>query len=62
MVRVVDNKNPDSIWVKIINGHKGKHDLFLGTYYVSPDNKNNKNFHIQEKKISMKFQKNLQKY
>ena len=43
LVRVVENKNPDSIWVRIKNGHEGKNDLFLGTYYVSPDNKNHKN-------------------
>ena len=28
LVRVVENKNPDSIWVKIINGHKGKMIIF----------------------------------
>ena len=44
LVRVVENKNLDSIWVRIRDGNQdSKNDIYLGTYYVSPDNKNSKN-------------------
>ena len=42
LVKEIENKNPDSIWVKVKNGNKKGQELYLGTYYVSPDNKNNK--------------------
>lgn len=45
LVDVMPNDIEDSIWVKIkgeLNG--SKEDMYLGTYYVSPYNKKNKNF------------------
>ena len=41
-VTVVENKNIDSIWVRIRNGKEKKNDLYLGTYYVSPDSQKSK--------------------
>ncbi len=40
LVRVVENKNLDSIWVRIKNREENnKNDIYLGTSNVSPDNR-----------------------
>ena len=44
LVSVVENCNEDSIWVKIskdVSG--GKKDIYMGTFYVSPDTSKEKN-------------------
>ena len=38
LVQVVDNNNDDSIWIKIKKQVSTDEDVYLGTYYVSPDN------------------------
>ena len=38
LVQVVKNDCDDSIWVKIKTGNNNDDDIYLGTYYVSPDN------------------------
>ena len=44
LVEVVGNGNDDSIWVKISKEKfDGCSDLYLGTYYVSPDNSKDRN-------------------
>ena len=44
LVQVVGNSNEDSIWVKINKENfDGKNDVYLGTYYVSPDNSKERN-------------------
>ena len=44
LVQVVDNKNEDSIWVKIKKENfDGENDLYIGTYYISPDNSKERN-------------------
>ena len=47
LVQVMENKNEDSIWIKVKKEtFNGKNDTLIGTYYVSPDHsskkKNNK--------------------
>ena len=38
LVEVISNSNEDSIWIKISKEKfDGNSDLYLGTYYVSPD-------------------------
>ena len=45
LVQVVPNKNDDSIWIKLKKElYNEKDDIYIGTYYVSPYNKNNKNY------------------
>ena len=48
LVKVVDNTNPDSIWIRIKKEKfNGKHDIFIGTYYISPESnaeRNKKNY------------------
>ena len=42
-MEVVPNNNADSIWIKISKEvSKENNDIFLGTYYVSPYSKKNK--------------------
>ena len=44
LVQVVENKNEDSIWIKIKKENfDGKNDLYIGTYYISPDNSKERN-------------------
>ena len=44
LVEVIGNENDDSIWVKISREKfDGRCDLYLGTYYVSPDNSKHHN-------------------
>lgn len=44
LVQVLENSNEDSIWIKI-NSKKygGKNDIYVGTYYVSPDSNSERN-------------------
>ena len=38
LVKLVENKNEDSIWIKIKKEKfNGKDDIFIGTFYVSPE-------------------------
>ena len=39
---VVPNDNEDSIWIKIKKGSPSEKDLYIGSYYVSPENKKSK--------------------
>ena len=43
LVKVVENKNEDSIWIRIINENSDGEDVYLGTFYVSPENSNDRN-------------------
>jgi hypothetical protein len=44
MVRYIQNNHEDSIWVKLSKEITGeKKDIYLGTCYISPPSKNNKN-------------------
>ena len=38
LVQVVKNDCEDSIWVRIKTSNNHDDDIYLGTYYVSPDN------------------------
>ena len=39
---VVPNTNENSIWIQLKGGSVGGRDLFVGSYYVSPENKKSK--------------------
>ena len=43
LVKVVENKNEDSIWIKISNENSDGENVYLGTFYVSPDNSKDRN-------------------
>ena len=40
LVEVIPNNNDDSIWVRIKNEKNSLHDIYLGTFYVSPQYQN----------------------
>ena len=43
LVQVLENSNEDSIWIKLKKEKfGGKNDIYIGTYYVSPEGKKNK--------------------
>ena len=43
-VQVIPNKNEDSIWIKLNqNRYNEQDDIYIGTFYMSPINKRNKN-------------------
>ena len=43
LVKVVENKNEESIWIKISNEKSDGENVYLGTFYVSPDNSKDRN-------------------
>ena len=45
LIHIIPNTNENSIWIKIRQkSNKNKNDdIFIGTYYLSPRNKSNKN-------------------
>ena len=43
LAHVVPNTNENSIWIHIKNESEGGRDIFIGSYYVSPETKKSKN-------------------
>ena len=49
LVQVIPNDNEDSIWIQINKGLiNEKDDIYIGTYYVSPYNMNNKHAFLHD--------------
>ena len=42
LARVVPNTNENSIWIQIKKESEGGRDVFIGSYYVSPETKKSK--------------------
>ena len=42
LAHVVPNNNDNSIWIKLQKKNSKSKDLYIGSYYVSPENKKNK--------------------
>ena len=43
IVQLMPNNNIDSIWIKLKTSNHSSDNIFIGTYYVSPENQKNKN-------------------